>query len=138
MLFGHIVSKNGIVTTLGKMNVILESPASTNGKELSRFLGQICWHSRMLHTSYWAIPLHTSMHLRKRKQHYKEMKVVLSLAPVVQPMDCSRESHVFVNASSTIIISILMQLYNQKWYKPVGYAKKRFLSMGTTMYSYTG
>jgi hypothetical protein len=48
MLLGHIVSKDGIAMVPDKVKAILEAPALHNAKALSRFLGQIRWHSRMI------------------------------------------------------------------------------------------
>ena len=47
-LLGHIVSKEGIAMDPDKVQAILNAPAPTTAKALSRFLGQIRWHSRML------------------------------------------------------------------------------------------
>ena len=44
-LLGHVVSKEGITVDLDKVKAILEAPAPNNAKALSRFLGQIRWHS---------------------------------------------------------------------------------------------
>ena len=44
-LRGHIVSKDGIAVDPDKVKAILEAPAPTMAKALSRFLGQIRWHS---------------------------------------------------------------------------------------------
>jgi hypothetical protein len=42
-----------------KVKAILEAPAPQNAKALSRFLGQIRWHSRMIrHLADFSTPLH--------------------------------------------------------------------------------
>ena len=62
-LLGHIVSQEGIAVNLDKVRAILEAPVPTNAKALSRFLGQIRWHSRMIrYLADVAIPLHTAVH----------------------------------------------------------------------------
>jgi hypothetical protein len=59
MLLGHIVSKEGIAMDPDKVKVISEASAPHNAKALSRFLGQIRWHSRMIcHLTDFATPLH--------------------------------------------------------------------------------
>ena len=45
---GHIVSLDGIAMNPDKVHGILNAPAPTTTKSLSRFLGQIRWFSRML------------------------------------------------------------------------------------------
>jgi hypothetical protein len=61
MLLGHIVSKDGIAMDPDK--AILEAPAPHNAKALSRFLGQIRWHNRMIcHLADFATPLHVVVH----------------------------------------------------------------------------
>ena len=47
-LLGHIVSQEGIAVDPDKVKAILDAPAPTNAKSLSRFLGQIRWHSQMI------------------------------------------------------------------------------------------
>ena len=47
-LLCHIVSEKGIAVDPNKVKAILESPTPTNAKALSRFMGQIRWHSRMI------------------------------------------------------------------------------------------
>ena len=47
-LLGHIVREEGIAVDPNKVKAILEAPAPANAKALSRFLGQIRWHSRMI------------------------------------------------------------------------------------------
>ena len=46
-----------------KVQAILNAPAPSNAKALSRFLGQIRWHSRMIrHLADFATPLHVAVH----------------------------------------------------------------------------
>ena len=60
-LLGHIVSKEGIAVDPGKIDAIIKSPTPKNAKQLGRFLGQLCWHSRMLrHLADFASPLHAA------------------------------------------------------------------------------
>ena len=47
-LLGHIVSKDGIAVDPDKVKAILDALAPNNAKALSRFLGQIRWHNRMI------------------------------------------------------------------------------------------
>ena len=62
-LLGHIVSKDGITVHLDKGREILKAPTPNNAKALSRFLGQIRWHNRMIrHLADFAIPLHAVVH----------------------------------------------------------------------------
>ena len=60
-LLGHIVSEERIAIDPNKVKAILEAPARTNAKALSRFLGQIRWHSRMIrYLVDVTTPLHTT------------------------------------------------------------------------------
>ena len=62
-LLGHIVSEEGIVVDPDKIKAIMEAPTPTNEKALSRFLGQIRWHSRMIrYLADVVMLLHTSVH----------------------------------------------------------------------------
>ena len=96
-LLGHIVSQEGIAVDPDKVKAILEAPAPTNAKGLSRFLGQIRWHSRMIryHVDV-VIPLHTTMHkvpfqwTGVEQDAYDCLKEMLSKVTVVQPPDWNK------------------------------------------------
>ena len=142
-LLGHVVSREGIAVDPDKVKAILEAPAPTNAKALSRFLGQIRWHSRMIrHLADFATPLHAAVHripfqwAETEEKAYQALKVMLSQAPVVQPPDWSKSFHVFVDASDVAIGSVLMQLTEPKWYRPVYYASRK-LSKAERNYSTT-
>jgi hypothetical protein len=55
---------------------------------------------------------------------------------MVQPLDCNREFHVFVDASDIAISSVMMQKYEKNWFRPVYYASQR-LSKAERHYSTT-
>ena len=62
-LLGHIVSKEGIAVDPNKITAIIEAKTPTNAKALSRFLGQIRGHNRMLrYLADFATPLHIIIH----------------------------------------------------------------------------
>ena len=84
-LLGHLVSKDGIVVDPDKVKDILEAPAPTTAKALSRFLGQIRWHSQMLrYLADLATPLHAAVHRTPfqwtdtEDTAYRALKVLLS------------------------------------------------------------
>ena len=127
-MLGHIVSKDGIAIDPNKVREILEAPAPSNAKALSRFLGQIWWHSRMIrHLADFTTPLHAVVHrlpfqwAEPEEKAYQALKVMLSKALVVQPPNWTKSFHVFVDASDIAIGSVLMQLTEPKWYRPVYY-----------------
>ena len=78
-----------------------------------------------------ATPLHAAVHWTPfqwtdiEDKTYRDLKVLLSQAPVVQPPDLSKEFHVFVDASHIAIGSALMQLTEPKWYQLVYYASRK-------------
>ena len=62
-LLGHIISQEGITMDPDKVQAIMNAPAPPSAKALSRFLGQIRWHSWMLrHLADFATPLHVAEH----------------------------------------------------------------------------
>jgi hypothetical protein len=143
MLLGHIVSKDGIAMDPDKVKAILEAPSPHNAKALSRFLGQIRWHSRMIrHLADFATPLHAAVHrepfawTEEEEKAFAALKLLLTRAPMVQPPDWNREFHVFVDASDIAIGSVLMQKYEKNWFRPVYYASRR-LSKAERNYSTT-
>ena len=91
---GHIVSKEGIVVDLGKIDAIIKSPTPKNVKALGQFLGHLCWYSRMLrHLADFATPLHAVVHRTPfwwtdtEDTTYKALKFMLSQALIVQLPD---------------------------------------------------
>ena len=80
------------------------------------------------HLADFATPLHAAVHrvpfqwAEAEAKAYQALKVMLSQAPVVQPPDWSKSFHVFVDASDVAIGSVLMQLTEPKWYRPVSKA----------------
>ena len=111
-----MVSKEGIVVDQDKVREILEAPPPNNVKALSRFLGQIRWHNRMIrHLADFATLPHAAVHrvpfqwAEPEEKAYQELKVMLSQDPVVQPPDWTKSFHVFVDALDIAIGSVLMQ-----------------------------
>jgi hypothetical protein len=103
MLLGNIVSKEGIAMDPDKVKAILEAPTPHNGKALSRFLGQIRWHSCMIrHLADFATPLHVAVHrepfswTEEEEKAFAALKLLLTRAPMLQPPDWNREFHVVV------------------------------------------
>ena len=119
----------------------MEAPAPTNAKALSRFLGQIRWHSRMIrYLADVATPLHTAVHKTPfqwtvvEQDAYNCLKKRLSKVPVVQPPDWEKPFRVFVDASDIAIGSVLTQLEEPNWYRPVYYVSRK-LSTAKRNYS---
>ena len=60
---GHIISQDGIVVDPHKVKTIMDAPPPMNTKSLSRFLGQIRWHSQMIkYLTDVVTPLHATTH----------------------------------------------------------------------------
>ena len=143
VLLGHIVSKDGLAVDPQKVEVIRKLRTPCNIKELSRFLGQIKWHTRfMRYLSHIAYPLYA---LTKKEVVYRwsdscskafhALKLILSVAPVLQEPDWNKEFHVFVDASDLAIGSALMQ-ETEGWFRPIYYAS-RMLSTAEKNYHTT-
>ena len=137
------MSKEGIVVDPDKVKAILGAPPPANAKALSRFLGQIRWHSQMLwYLADFVTPLHIAVHripfqwTELEGRAYHTLKVMLSQAPVVQPLDWSKEFHVLVDTSDIAIDNVLMQLTQPWWYQLVYYASRK-LSQVERNYSTT-
>ena len=65
---------------------------------------------------------------------YEALKIMLTHAPVVKPLDWAKPFHVFVDASNMVIGSALVQLTEPNWYRPVYYASRK-LSTAERNYS---
>ena len=125
-------TKEGIAIDPGKIDAIIKSPMPKNAKQLGRFLGQLLWQIRMLrHLADFTTPLHVVVHrtpfrwTETEDKAYDALKIMLSQAPVVQPLDWTRPFHVFVDASNIAIGSALMQLTAPNWYRPVYYLSRK-------------
>ena len=77
-----------------KIFAIIQMKTPTTPKALSHLLGQIHWHSRMLcYLADFATPLHTVVQRTSFKwmaieeKGYDALKIMLTQAPVVQPLD---------------------------------------------------
>ena len=74
-----------------------------------------------------ATPLHTAIHRTPFKwttievKAYDALKIMLTQAPVVQPLDWVKPFHVFVDASDITIGNALMQFTEPNRYRPVYY-----------------
>ena len=94
------------------------------------------------HLADFATPLHAAVHrlpfqwAEPEEKAYQALKVMLSKASVVEPPDWTKSFHVFVDASDIAINSVLMQLTEPKWYRPVYYASWK-LSKAERNYSTT-
>ena len=90
----------------------------------------------------FATPLHTAVHtvpFRWTEQEdtaYQSLKIMLSHALVVQPLDWTQPFHVFVDASEIAIGSALMHRTPPNWFHPV-YDTSRRLSQAEKNYSTT-
>jgi hypothetical protein len=94
MLLSHIFSKDGITMDPDKVKAVLAAPAPHNAMALSRFLGQIWWHSRMIrHLADFATPLHATVHrepftwTEEEEKAFAALKLLLSCTLLVQPPD---------------------------------------------------
>ncbi|MGC7965299.1 hypothetical protein ACP3WC_24220, partial [Salmonella enterica] len=55
---GHIISKEGVSIDPRKVEAIRQAPEPKTLKQLTRFLGQVKWHSRFLrYLAHVCIPL---------------------------------------------------------------------------------
>ena len=94
------------------------------------------------HLADFSTPLHVVVHrvpfqwAETEEKAYQALKVMLSQAPVVQPLDWTKRFHVFIDAFDIAIGSILMQLTDPKWYQLVYYTSRK-LSKAKRNYSTT-
>ena len=105
-LLDHILSSEGVVVDPGKIKAIIKAATPKNPKALSRFLGKMRWHNRMLrYLAEFGTPLHGAVHRTPFKwkeievEAINTLKIMLTQAPVIQPPDWTRPLHVFVDVS---------------------------------------
>ena len=98
-----------------KITTIIQAKTLTTAKALSRFLGQVRWHSHMLrYLADFATPFHAAVHRTPFKwttikaKAYDTLKIMLTQAPAVQVPNWMKPFHVFVDASIIAIGSALM------------------------------
>ena len=81
-LLMHIIYREGIAVDPGKIKAIIEVPAPRNANSLSHFLGQIHWHSHMLHyLANFTTLLHAAMHHTPFNWTIIEDKAYMTLKP---------------------------------------------------------
>jgi hypothetical protein len=127
LILGHSVSKDRIAMDADKVKAVLEAPAPQNAKALSRFLGHIRWHSRMIHhLADFATPLHAAIHKKPFTWTEEEEKAFTTLKILFHVdwewefhVDWEWEFHVFVDASDMAIDNILMQMYEKNKFQPM-------------------
>lgn len=79
----------------------------------------------ILHLADFVTPLHAAVHrepftwTEQEDNAFAALKLLLSRALVVQPPDWEQEFHVFVDALNITIGSVLMQMYEKNWFRPV-------------------
>ena len=102
---------------------------TTNVEALSRFLGQIRWHSWMIrYLADVATSLHAIVHKTPfqwstiEQDVYDYLQKMLTKVPIVQPPNWAKHFHVFVDASDIAIGRALMQLSEPNRYRPIYYA----------------
>ena len=110
----HMISKKVITMDLGKVKTIFDAPTPQNAKKLAIFHGQ--YGGTIGHCD--TMPLQTSMHwnqitwTEKENKAYMELKLLLSQALAVEPLDWYKKLRVFMDALNILIESILMQTYD--------------------------
>ena len=65
---------------------------------------------------------------------YKALKIMLSQARIMQPLNWTKDFHVFLDVSGVASGSTLMQLSELKWYRQVYYTRWK-LSLAESHYS---
>jgi hypothetical protein len=88
---GHVFTISMVIMDLShqddypdKVEAILKAPAPHNTKALSRFLGQIQWHRRMIcHLIDFATPLHVAVHREPFTWTREEEKAFCNLKTLV-------------------------------------------------------
>lgn len=144
ILLGYVLSEEGLAIDPKKVEAIQKVPVPKHLKELSRFIGQIKWHSRQLrYLSDICAPL---THLTKKEVEYvwgqaqnrafEILKKMLVVAPILQPPDWALPFHVFVDASDIAVGAVLMQEKVRKWFRPLFYAS-RLMTAAERNYSVT-
>ena len=131
-LLGHIISQEGMSIDSDKISAIQKATAPDNLKAVSRFMGQIKWHSRYLR--YLADVGAPLTHLTKKdvefvwgdaqEKAFQIMKKMLVVSPIIQAPQWELPFHVFVDASDMAVGAALMQEKIRGWFRPVYYASR--------------
>ncbi len=135
--FGHIVTADGIRADPDKVKAISDMPTPTDKKSLMRFLGMVTFLGRWLpHLADAKKPL---CHLlrdevdwnwsREQDDAVRNIKALLTKAPVLRFFDPSKQAVIQCDASSTGLGAVLLQDD-----QPCAYAS-RALSDAETRYS---
>ena len=129
-ILGHIVSKNGISTDEGKINVIVQIPRPTNAKEVQGFMGHCGYYRRFIFRfAIIAQPLYALIVAFEWtdacEQAFQTLKEALVNAPILRAPDWEKIFHVHIDASNFAIGCILAQPGEQNMDFPVSYASRQ-------------
>ncbi|MCO5606051.1 hypothetical protein L7F22_060238 [Adiantum nelumboides] len=126
VILGHIVSKNGISTDEG----ILELPPPHNYKGVQRFMGHVGDYRRfILLFAEIARPLYKLLNefkwTKECNQAYEVLKKALASAPILRAPDWNIIFHVHIDASNFAIGCVLTQPGEHKLDYPISFASRQ-------------
>ena len=95
------------------------------------FVGQVKWHNQFLqYLAHICVPL-TKLTKQSEKfiwgeqqNAFDNLKIMLMVAPILQPHDWDLAFHVFVDALNVAIGAVLMQECVKGWYQSIYYANR--------------
>eukprot|EP00253_Pinus_taeda_P025538 PITA_25538 len=128
-ILGHIISKDGIIIDLERIQAILQIPYRRNIKELQSFLGKINFLRRFIPNLAELVRLLRNM-LKKdakvrwsleAKQAFESIKTALTQTPVLTSPQFDRDFIIFSFASEHTIAAVLLQKDDQGNEKPIAF-----------------
>ena len=138
-LLGHIVSKRGIATDPDKTEKIVNLTIPTTVSGVRGFVGHMSYYRRFVHSfAQLAQPL-TQLLKKLEKgtspewtpectEAFHVLKERLVTAPILIPPCWTKRFHVYVDASSVAIGSILSQKNDKGYDHPIYYASRQMVS----------
>ena len=141
VLLEHVVNKNRLEVDLDKVKVILALTAPTNVRGFLRCVG----YYRRFIKDYARKALPLTELLKKEEDFswnpesqsaFEELKLSLSQAPILSPLDWTKEFHVTLDASGWCLGAILWQFDDSNRESPVYYVSRQ-MSLAEKKYTTT-
>lgn len=136
---GHIISAEGIKPDPGNVEGILQVPPPSNLKEIRRFLGMTGFYRKCI-PEYAKIASPLTQLTRKDvpfswtpecQSAFEKLKLVLSTAPVLHPVDYRLPFELHTDASGLAVGAALHQRHPDGSLRPIGFFSKKLRPVET-------
>lgn len=132
---GHLINREGIKPSPGKVDTILSWPTPTSPKKVHSFVSLCSYYRRFVHHfSSITAPLAELSHTKGKfkwtpecEEVFKLMKTLLTTAPILVYPDFSKPFYISTDASNVGLGAILFQYDDNNYERVISYASRSLL-----------